>query len=349
MPAPDDALSKAFEESLRDLDALVEKAGRTEGGVSGGERQNLMDAAPALPASSDIAALEELLGGTPVAAAPPPAPAAAEPPAEAAAPTEPATPAEPEATFTPSGVIRRRTRRDDEAEGPGGADFAAPPPGEDCLAACRRVEALAGGEDFRLPALAAGVDGLVRLMRTGRAGRPAALAVCGAGPRAGTTTVALAAALRLAEDRSARVLFAEAGPGSRLVADMLGRAPAGPDFRAVLRGQAGLAEALVHSACDNLCVLPGGDGWSGIESSDQAGLAALAEACRAHFGFVVFDAGDAAGQPGALRAAGALGRAALVVRAGRITARTVTGLESRLAQAGATLAGAILTFAGGGG
>jgi tyrosine-protein kinase Etk/Wzc len=330
-------LGDALRGSLGEVQSLVDRAaageGRTEG-LSGGERQALLGSAAAgAPGNAGDRAPDRR----------PNEPSGQDVPGPAAEPADDGAEAP---RFSAGGVIRRKLRAG--GSGPGAA---APPPGEDLLADCRRVERLPRAADYRLAALVAGVEGLARALREGRAGGPAVLAVCGASERAGTSTLAMAAALRLAGD-GARVLLVDADLRSARLAELLGATPAGPDLRAVLRGEAPLEAALVYAAADNLAVLPCRPAERGAHGQGRpdappprAALDALLAACRAQFGFVILDAGSAADWDGAAAVAGAAGHAVLAVRAGRVTARTVAGLRRRLERAGARLDGAVLTFA----
>jgi Mrp family chromosome partitioning ATPase len=328
------------------------------------------EAAPA-PAPEPAAAREEE-----------PKPAAEETAATAAEPVAPF------AQFAPSGVIRRKLRRREPEKKPSPKVQAPPPAPEpvavepepaapapepapepepalppsapsdvtgvgdgDLLAVCRRLVALERCEDLRIPLLVEGVDGLARLLKSGGVGRPAAVAVCGAASRSGTSTVAAACALKLAEEGRWRVLLVDGDFRSPRVARLAGRSGSGPDLKSVLAGDASLAEAVLYAPEENLAILPvygWGERSSGLASlvrrMRKGALEAVLAACRAQFDFVIFDAGSAADWEGPALLAGAVGFAVVVVRAGRVTAKAAKRLKTTLERAGAKLEGALLTF-----
>jgi protein-tyrosine kinase len=294
-----------------------------------------------------------------------------------------AEPVAPFAQFAPSGIIRRKLRKGTAEGSPVRvaqptvpvAPAASPPPAVadavpvaeeslslasmgmdvdgDVLAACRRVAELENADGYRIPLLADGINGLVETMNSYDAESPSMIAVCGAGQHFGTTTVAVACALKLAEARDKRTLLVDVDFRSPGLARLVGESGSGPDLKAVLEGEATLSEAVLYSPQDNLAVLPI-YGWG--ESSGQAlagfgalleseAFVALLELCREQFNFVILDAGSVAEWDGPALAAGAAGCAVLAVRAGRVTIKQARDVKNRLERCGSSLAGSVLTFA----
>ncbi len=225
--------------------------------------------------------------------------------------------------------------------------------GEDVLAVCRRLMVLEGAEDHRIPLLLEGVEGLVRAMTNGEMASPGLVAVCGSSEHSGASTIAAGCALKLAEDRNKRVLLIDADFRAPSVARMAGKSGSGPDLKDVLTGEATLSEAILYSPNENLAILPI-YGWG--EGTDEAlakmvpllekeNADRLMELLRSQFDYVVFDAGSAIDWEGPIVLAGAAGSAVMVVRAGRITAKTAMVLKKNLERAGSRLEGSLLTFA----
>jgi Mrp family chromosome partitioning ATPase len=219
------------------------------------------------------------------------------------------------------------------------------------LAGCRQVLALEGATDYQGAAMVKGIDGVVRLVLGGGASRPALLAVCGATAKAGTTAVAMAVALHLAEAAHKRVMLVDADFRSPALGRLLGGASI-PDFASVLAGQARLAEAAVRVEAEKLFVLP----LAGAASSETAlhevsralegpAMGRLLDAARGCFDAVIFDAGSVGGWSGAAELAGVVGTAVLVVRSGRTGAGEARAARRTLEHFGARVAGAVLTFA----
>ncbi len=281
--------------------------------------------------------------------------------------------------FAPSGIIRRplrgkrAARPDSSAEGGSGAlperlpttalDDSFPDGGDaptasvpidpgDVIGGCRRLVALEGCADLRVPLLLNGIAGLLRMLRTGHVARPGTVAICGACTRAGTSTVAAAAALSLAEQKSNRVLLVDADFTSPSVAKMAGRSAAGPDFRAVLRGEVPAVDAVLYAPSENLAVLPIYGGGRSAEGTGVAsgpvsiaGLGALLEAIREQFDYVIIDAGSVGDSARAAEVAAAAGSAVLVVRSRAVSCRSAAAAKAALSEAGARVEGAVLTFA----
>jgi len=223
---------------------------------------------------------------------------------------------------------------------------------EDVLAVCRRLMALEGSEDYRIPLLVEGVDGLVRIMTGGEVGIPGIVALCGASEKSGTSTIAVACALKLAEDRTKRVLLVDADFRSPGLARMAGNSGSGPDLKSVLTGEAAVSEAILYSPNENLAILPL-YGWG--EGPDEAlakvvplfgedALGKLLDLLKMQFDYVIFDAGSAVDWEGPVALAGATGAAVMVVRAGKTTAKTAMVLKKSLERAGSRLEGSVLTF-----
>ena len=281
--------------------------------------------------------------------------------------------------FAPSGIIRRplRGKRAAGSASSSEGESAAPPerlpttalddscpdgadvptssvpvdPG-DVIGGCRRLVSLEGCADLRIPLLLEGIGGLLRMLRTGSVARPGTVAICGACPRAGTSTVAAAAALSLAEQKSNRVLLVDADFHSPSVAKMAGRNATGPDFRAVLKGEVPAVDAVLYAPSENLAVLPtygSGRPAEGTESVagevSTAGLAAFLEAIREQFDYVIIDTGSVADSARAAEVAAAAGSAGLVVRSRAVSCRSAVAAKAALSEAGARVEGAVLTFA----
>jgi Mrp family chromosome partitioning ATPase len=363
--APEAAAEPAAPEAAPD-------AARGPGGTSTLSPDELAEVLAVAEATASSDASEEAPAvGQKAPAPPPPAADREETGAEGASGTTSETAAEPIAPFAqfaPTGIIRHRLRsRAGEDEGTAGTGRAAggaagradgggsprvsPPADEDVLAVCRQMPALERPEDYRIPGLAEGVAGAVRAIRGGSAGHPAVVAFCGACPRAGTTTVALAAALSLAEEGGSRVLLVDADFASPGLAKLIGSA-GGAGLSAVLRGEATLGQSLLYDREENLALLPiYAHGEHGPRRRRDFGRLLGADAirrfiagCRAQFDCVLLDAGNAAGWDDPARLAAA-GHAVLVVRSGRVTLAAASRLQSRLEKTGVQLLGSLLTFA----
>ncbi|MHC4914923.1 MAG: P-loop NTPase family protein [Planctomycetota bacterium] len=282
------------------------------------------------------------------------------------------------APFGPSGVIRRTLGKKKKPGAPGdGLDLPPEqvpataleislPDDEDALTAsmpidpgdivggCRRVGSLEGCADLRIPLLLDGIGGLLRMLRTGSTARPGMVAICGACPQAGTSTVAAAAALSLAEEKSRKVLLVDADFRAPSVSRMAGRNASGPDFRSVLKGEVPAVDAVLYAPSENLAVLPVyGGGLSEEDLADSVSLLSAERlspflaAVREQFDHVIVDAGSVAEWAGPATAAGVVGSTVLVVRAGAVSSRAAAAAKAVLTDAGAHLAGAVLTFAEG--
>jgi Mrp family chromosome partitioning ATPase len=345
---------------------------------------------PPAPVGEEAPAEAAVAAEAPVAAELPPPPAAPPDPSAVTSVTM-AEPVAPFAQFAPSGIIRRKLRKPTAGETPAPppvapAAPAAPPPVreepgaaveasavqepvapapepvearevapavEDVLAVCRRLTALERSSDYRIPLLADGIDGLVRMVKSGNVGSPAAVAICGAAPQVGTSTVAGAFALKLAEDGNARVLLVDGDLRAPSVARFAGKAGTGPDLKSVLAGEASLGEAVLYAPAENLAILPA-YGWGERSQEKLKELAAalipdnvepFLDMCRRHFEYIVIDAGSTADWSGPAALAGAVGCAVLVVRAGRTTAKVAMTAKQELERAGSRLEGSVLNFA----
>ncbi len=287
-----------------------------------------------------------------------PAPPGADQLPEAAPPPPITTAVGSIAPFAPSGVIRRQLRAPaggakpdalpDGGEGEGGNESGkARRPLLEELAQSRRVPKLAGTEPYRDPQLLRGVDGAVRLIASGKLGRPAVLAFCGATPDSGTTTVAAAVALELAAQSGLRVLLVDADLNSPGLGGLIGGAGA-PGLAEVLAGGSSLDAALVCSEAESLAVLPAGGKPEKAGASrplDAAALGRMLDQCRGLFDAAIFDAGPVVGRNRAAELAGEAGTAVLVVRAGTTDARQARVARNALRRSGARVAGAILNCA----
>ena len=207
--------------------------------------------------------------------------------------------------------------------------------------------------DFRVPLLVKGAEGCARLMQNGGAGQPAVLAVCGADRRAGTSTMATAVALLLAEGEGSRVLLVDADFRAPSLHRLLGDEISESGFAAVLAGEAKLEDAIVYCESENLAILPIRKG--AIRSSEKLEevlsllegpeLEELISLCRDKFDAVIFDAGSAATWDGPALLSGAARAALLVVRAGKSKAGATLVIKRRIEHAGGRLVGSVLTFA----
>lgn len=375
MPGLGDAFSKAMEGSRRDLDDLVRRAAEGEPPTS----EIKVPEMPPPPSGRVLAAPAEAAGRTkPVSAeereslmgnpgdapkapapsaerAPEPAPRAARRAVEPPQPVAPSTPppsAELIAPFAPSGVIRRSLQKQPDNDTTMlGRTAPLRRPLQDELSRSRRISGLLDGAIYRDPGLVQGVVGASRLVMTGKAGNPAALAICSVEPDAGATMVAVALALELAQRPGLRVLMIDGNFRSPGLDKVIGPTEA-PDLANVLAGDAKLGDALICLEGRNLAFLPvvnaavtAGQLSAANLLLDKQAPARLFEQCHDIFDAVIIDVGSVTGWAGASRLAAAAGTAVMVVRAGCTSQNLARKARRTVQSSGTRVAGSILTCA----
>lgn len=198
---------------------------------------------------------------------------------------------------------------------------------------------LAGGEEF---------EAMARDLMTGLAARDPerpSLAVTSAGRGEGKTELAIRLALAMAKRVGARVLLADFDLRRPQAAARLGVSLKYFTLIDVLRGSCLLGEALTVSEEDNLYVLPSrATDREGDEILDNREVAGLFGQLHGAFDFTIIDCGSVR-RPEALLLCRHAGSAALAGYCGRSSAAVMREAGKALAEAGADVAGMVLTGA----